>query len=104
MEMGVDGFFCSTSHCFGLNFSTPDLDYESDFKIQKFSFKWAKKLVVWGYPFIFASLAYVLFGSMDKWMLAVLYSTEEVGVYSIAYRFASIVLLFLLLLAKHGAR
>ena len=91
-KLGVDGFFAAQVIALVLIFPLQIWTMRSDFKIQKFSFKWAKKLVVWGYPFIFASLAYVLFGSMDKWMLAVLYSTEEVGVYSIAYRFASIVL------------
>ena len=52
---------------------------------------WAQKLVVYGYPFIFVGLAYWLFGSMDRWMLASMSSVEETGIYSVAFRFASIV-------------
>lgn len=60
--------------------------------VLSFNREWASKLVGFGYPFIFASLAYWLFGSMDRWMLASLSSLEETGLYSIAYRFSSIVL------------
>lgn len=53
---------------------------------------WGRQLIVFGYPFIFAGLAYWLFGSMDRWMLAAMTSVEEVGIYSIAFRFSSIVM------------
>lgn len=58
-------------------------------KIEK---KWVAELVSFGYPFIFVGLAYWLFGSMDRWMLAEYATTEEVGIYSISFRFASVVL------------
>ena len=45
-----------------------------------------------GYPFIFAGLAYWLFGSMDRWMLAEWSNMEQAGLYSIAFKFGSIVL------------
>jgi O-antigen/teichoic acid export membrane protein len=50
------------------------------------------KLLKFGYPFIFSSLAFWLFGSMDRWMLASMSSVEEVGIYSVAFRFASMVM------------
>jgi O-antigen/teichoic acid export membrane protein len=53
---------------------------------------WIKELVQFGYPFIFAGLAFWLFGSMDRWMLAGMSSVEEVGVYSVAFRFATLVM------------
>ncbi len=53
---------------------------------------WARELVSFGYPFIFAGFAYFLFGSMDRWMLASMSSIEEVGIYSVAFRFAGAVL------------
>ena len=53
---------------------------------------WVKQLTHFGYPFIFSGMAYWLFGSMDRWMLASMTSVEEVGIYSIAFRFASIVM------------
>jgi O-antigen/teichoic acid export membrane protein len=49
-------------------------------------------LLGFGHPFIYAGLAFWLFGSMDRWMLAAFSSVDEVGVYSVAHRFASIVL------------
>lgn len=51
-----------------------------------------RKLVQFGHPFIYAGLAFWLFSSMDRWMLASLSSIEEVGIYSVANRFASVVL------------
>lgn len=54
--------------------------------------KWAQELVGFGYPFIFVGIAYWLFGSIDRWMLAAMSSIEEVGIYSVSFRFASIIL------------
>jgi O-antigen/teichoic acid export membrane protein len=62
-----------------------------DFQPSKFDQVWAGKLVKFGFPFIFVDLAYILFSSMDRWMLAYFSSLEEVGVYSVALRFASVV-------------
>jgi O-antigen/teichoic acid export membrane protein len=53
--------------------------------------RWFRKLVHFGYPFIFAGLAHWLFASMDRWMLAAMSSVEEVGIYSVAFRFATAV-------------
>jgi O-antigen/teichoic acid export membrane protein len=58
----------------------------------KIDFAWVRELVGFGYPFIFAGLGYWLFGSMDRWMLATMSSVEETGIYSVAFRFASVVL------------
>lgn len=58
----------------------------------RLSLTWAQELTRYGYPFIFAGLAYWLFGSMDRWMLAAMTSVEEVGIYSVAFRFASVIL------------
>jgi len=58
----------------------------------KIDLAWMRELVSFGYPFIFAGLGYWLFGSMDRWMLASMSSVEETGIYSVAFRFASVVL------------
>jgi O-antigen/teichoic acid export membrane protein len=50
------------------------------------------KLFNFGFPFVFVGLAYWVFGSIDRWMLADLASISEVGLYSVAFRFASILL------------
>ncbi len=50
-----------------------------------------RKIFSYGYPFIFAGIAYWVFGSMDRWMLAELGNTREVGLYSVAFKIATIV-------------
>ena len=61
----------------------------------KFSFsrKIAKHITAYGYPFIFAGLAYWLFSSMDRWMLSTLSSVSETGIYAVAFRFVSVLFL-----------
>ena len=51
-----------------------------------------RKLMQFGHPFIYAGLAFWLFGSMDRWLLATMTDVEEVGIYSVAHRFASVLL------------
>jgi O-antigen/teichoic acid export membrane protein len=63
-----------------------------DFSIGKVSKKWSKELIEFGYPFIFSSLAYWIFSSQDRWMLASMTTVEEVGIYSVSFRFASVIL------------
>ena len=50
----------------------------------------AKKVVLFGYPFIFAGLAYWVFSSIDRWMLGELSDITNVGLFSIAYSFAAV--------------
>jgi O-antigen/teichoic acid export membrane protein len=50
------------------------------------------KLIEFGYPFIYAGIAFWLFSSMDRWMLAAMTSVEEVGIYSVAGRFSLLVM------------
>ncbi len=52
----------------------------------------ARLLVRFGHPFIYAGLAFWLFGSMDRWLLATMSTVEEVGIYSVAFRFATVML------------
>ena len=56
-----------------------------------FNKKIARKIINYGYPFIFAGIAYWLFGSMDRWMLSFLSSVSETGIYSVAFRFVSVI-------------
>lgn len=62
-----------------------------DIKPGRISRSWCIKLARFGYPFIFAGFAYWLFGSIDRWMLAGMSSVEEVGIYSVAFRFGMVV-------------
>jgi O-antigen/teichoic acid export membrane protein len=54
----------------------------------------AKEILLFGYPFIFAGLAYWIFGSMDRWMLGELSDNTQVGLYSIAFKIASVLSFF----------
>jgi O-antigen/teichoic acid export membrane protein len=60
--------------------------------VWRFDRQWARELIRFGHPFIYAGVAFWLFGSLDRWMLATLSSVEETGIYSVAFRFASIVM------------
>ena len=57
-----------------------------------FSKKWFTSSFQFGYPFIYAGLAFWLFTSMDRWMLTAYTSLNEVGIYSVAFKFSSIIL------------
>lgn len=59
------------------------------FKISKY---WCEETFKFGYPFIFAGIAFWLLGTVDRWMLTAFTSLEEVSIYSVAFRFSSIIL------------
>lgn len=60
--------------------------------ILQFDIYWSKKLAAFGIPLIFTEIAYWLFSSIDRWMLASMGNIESVGVYSVAFRFSSVVM------------
>lgn len=88
---GIDGFFWGillavvVALPFGIAFIKRDLRFE-------YRKDTAKRIFTYGYPFIFAGLAYWIFGSMDRWMLAQMADTTQVGLYSISFKFAGIVM------------
>lgn len=53
----------------------------------------AKEIFKLGLPFIFSNVAYWLFGSIDRWMLAEFANTREVGLYSVAYKISIVVVM-----------
>ena len=68
---------------FGVFIIRKDLKFCFDKKI-------AIEITSYGYPFIFAGLAYWLFSSMDRWMLSTLSSVSETGIYAAAFRIVSV--------------
>ena len=58
----------------------------------KFDRTIAASLFRYGYPFVFVDIAYWLFSSVDRWMLASMSGMDAVGEYSVAWRLASIVM------------
>lgn len=49
-----------------------------------------RAILHYGYPLVFTAAAYWVFGSMNRWMLMELSDIEEVGLFSIAFRFAAV--------------
>lgn len=92
LGLGIDGLLVAQVIVLAFVLPVALLLIRKDINFSKINIIWFKELVQFGYPFIFASFAYWLFGSMDRWMLASMHSVEEVGIYSVAFRFASIVL------------
>ena len=90
--LGIDGFLVAQAVVLLLVLPMAIWLIRKDVKLAWFDINRLKELVNFGYPFIFVGLAYWLFGSTDRWMLASMTSVEEVGIYSVAFRFASIVL------------
>ena len=60
--------------------------------VARFDLRLARELIGFGYPFIFAALAFWALGSLDRWMLAELADNVQVGLYSIAFKFATVIL------------
>lgn len=89
MKMELLGFFlgnflaASVSVPFGLWLIRRDIRWVFDREI-------ARQIFLFGYPYVFAGLAYWFFGSMDRWMLGTLSDNTQVGLFSIAFKFASL--------------
>lgn len=92
MGLGIDGMLSGQVLVFVVILPLALWMIRRDLALSDFNLNWAGELVKFGSPFIFMGLAYWLFNSMDRWMLSSMRSLEEVGVYSIAARFASVVL------------
>jgi O-antigen/teichoic acid export membrane protein len=92
LGFGIDGFLAAQALVLILTIPLALWLIRKDLQPRPIEFFQIKELVQFGYPFIFAGLAYWLFGAMDRWMLASMASVEEVGIYSVAYRFSSVVL------------
>lgn len=91
-KLGIEGYLIAQVVAFFAVLPVGLWLIRRDIKFSKFNFFWFKKLVGFGYPFIFAGFGYWLFSSIDRWMLASFSSIKEVGIYSVSSRFSSIVL------------
>lgn len=89
-KIGLLGFFLGEFIALTISIPLSFLFIRKDLKLT-FDRIIAKKLIAFGYPFIFAGLGFWLFSSIDKWMLSELSDIAEVGIYSVASRFAMIV-------------
>ncbi len=89
-KSGLDDFYAAQALILLITVPLGLWIIRKDFQIKSMDLKVIKKLLKFGYPFIFVGLAYWLFGMIDRWMLAFMTTTENVGLFSIAYRFSSI--------------
>jgi len=91
LEYGLSAFLLTQAVVLLFFFPISCLLVKKDLTIG-FSRKWFTSSFKFGYPFIYAGLAFWLFGSMDRWMLTAYTSLDEVGIYSVAFKFSSIIL------------
>lgn len=89
LKMGLSGFFLG-------NFLAPAISIpigcwliRKDLKCV-FDGEVIKEVFLFGYPFVFAGVGYWFFGSLDRWMLGTISNNTQVGLFSIAFKFASI--------------
>lgn len=92
LAAGVDGLLAGQALVLLVVLPVAFAMIRSDIAPLSFRRDWMARLVSFGFPFIFAGLAHWLFGSMDRWMLMGMASVEEVGLYSVAFRFSTIVM------------
>ena len=86
--LGLVGYFWGTFSALVISIPLSLWFIRKDLKF-KYDKNMAKKVIGFGYPFIFVGLAYWLFGSIDRWMLSELSNNKEVGLYSVANKFAT---------------
>lgn len=61
-----------------------------------FSFKEIKKQLVFGIPLIVSNFAYIVFNLSDRYFLKSLTGLNDLGIYSVSYKFANIFTFFVL--------
>lgn len=89
-SMGVEGVLIGTlvgsvlAVPLGIFAIRKDLIFEFDMPI-------ARDLLKFGSPFVLVGASYWIFQSMDRWMLANLSGMEEVGIFTVANKFAVII-------------
>ncbi|MBJ6609715.1 MAG: polysaccharide biosynthesis C-terminal domain-containing protein [Candidatus Thiothrix moscowensis] len=92
LKTGVDGLLVAQAAVLFIILPFAIYSIRQDFCFKAISYGWIVRLTKFGYPFIFMGIAYWLFSVMDRWMLATMASIEEVGIYAVSSRFASIAL------------
>lgn len=89
LKMGLFGFFLG-------NFLAPAISIPIGVWLIRKDLKWvfdrkvAKEVLQFGYPFVFAGVAYWFFGSLDRWMLGTMSDNTQVGLFSIAFKLSSL--------------
>ncbi|MEI8201425.1 MAG: oligosaccharide flippase family protein [Bacteroidota bacterium] len=87
--MGIMGFFAGNFIAFFVALPLAFVFIRKDL-VRGLDKELARKLINFGYPFIFVSLAYWIFGSIDRLMLAEMSDKTNVGWLGIAFMFATV--------------
>jgi O-antigen/teichoic acid export membrane protein len=90
--MGIDGYLIANLILLLMIFPFSILAIKRDIGV-KVDTGLAVEMFKLGFPFIFSNIAFWLFGSLDRWLLAEYSDTIQVGLYSIAYKIALVVVM-----------
>lgn len=60
--------------------------------ILNLDFRWCKKLLIYGLPIMYAGLFYVALSAVDRWLLMLYANVDQIGLYSIGFKFANIII------------
>jgi O-antigen/teichoic acid export membrane protein len=93
-NLGITGFLIGTLIANAL-ISFPCLWMIREDLSWKIDYQLGKKLIKFGYSFIFFGVGLWFLGSMDRWMLGDLSSLEEIGLYSVAFKLVTIITILL---------
>lgn len=89
LHKGLDGFLVAQLMAYVLVLPVGLLLVKKDL-VFNFDIARAREIIRFGYPFVFAGIAYWLFGAIDRWMLTGFATLEEAGIYSVAFRFSTL--------------
>lgn len=90
LNLGIEGYVVAQAIVLLVTVPVSIVFVRKDISLMAISMSWGLELMKFGYPFIAVGLAYWIFTSMDKWMLARMVSLNEVGIYSIAVRCSAV--------------
>lgn len=91
LDWGLTGYFWGTFCALALAVPLALWLIRKDLRLA-IDLRWKKELARFGYPFIFAGLAYWIFTSSDRWMLGILSDNVQVGLYGMGFYLAGILL------------
>lgn len=90
LDLGLHGLFAGTllgavgAIPLGLWLIRRDLTWRLDLSV-------AKALFAFGFPLVFSSIAHWFYTSMDRWMLAEMSDAEQLGLFSVAAKYATVI-------------
>lgn len=93
IKLGVTGVYLASLISAFLIFVTAYYTFSKTKFVRKFSWSWAVKMFKFGYPLIFSGIAVWVLAICDRYIILYFGNTTDVGLYSIGFKFAQIILL-----------